>query len=416
MLQTLSKSSSVVDWNETAEILSVYAGMDSSHWQLSLVNSLDETGFQTAISSLAQEAIVPNPFFEVPFLKASSKKLETGKLQYLCLTRVHGNEKSLKFFVPVTLCPIGIFRRQVLKSWTTPYTPLGMPLVSMSDHGETLKALVECLQEARHKHAKAIVFDLLPKEGKFITGLYNSQHLNGKLLLSVGIRRAGLRPLKNLNYIDTHFSGKRKQRLNKAMRELEELGTITFMHAKDKDTIKVEFENFISLEGKGWKGKRKTSLNSSQETVDFANTAILNTASENKCHIHALQLDGQTIASLITFETSGYFYPWKITYDQTYAKQSVGNLLATHATEGFANSEAFKGLDSLAAENNQTTKRFWPDEKEFFSMTIGIGEDATATTLAITDELNRLKRIKETLKRYIKKDSYLDHLVASLRI
>ncbi len=416
MLQTLQKTASVEDWNMKAEVLSIYAGMDSSHWQLSLINSLHDPDFQSQVSKLSEKTMVPNPFFEVPFLKASSAELKPEKLQYLCLTKIQNGEKSLKLFAPVTLCPIGFFRRKVLKSWTTHYTPLGMPLVCDNDNQGTLKAFIECLQHAKHDHAKAIVFDFLAKEGDFFNGLYNSQHLNEKLLLSVGIKRAGLKPIKNLDYIGTHFSGKRKQRLNKAMSELEALGSITFIHANQEHTIEVALNEFLLLEGKGWKGERNTSLNSTSQTAEFAKGIVLNTARKNKCHIHAMQMDGKTIASLIAFEANGYFYPWKIAYDEDYAKFSVGNLLSTHATADFANSENFKGLDSLAAENNQTTHRFWPDEKEFFTMTIGIGENATATTLAITDELNRIKRIKETLKRYIKKDGYLERLVSSLRI
>lgn len=416
MLQTLTKALSREDWDETSDVLGVYAGMDSSHWQLSLVNSLDDVGFQNQIFKLAQETIVPNPFFELPFLTVSTKQLKPAKLKYLCLTKIHGAEKTLKFFAPVTLCKIGIFRRVVLKSWTTPYSPLGMPLVNDHENQETLKALVECLLGAKHDSAKAIVFDFLAKEGDFIKGLYHSQHLSNNLLLSVGTKRAGLKPLKNLDYIGTHFSGKRKQRLKKAMSELESLGSITFKHFKEKHTIENAFDEFLLLEDKGWKGKRNTSLKSTSKTFDFAKGVGSNTAYNNKCHIYAMHLNGKTIASLVAFDVDGYCFPWKITYDEDYAKYSVGNLLATHATANFANSKDFKGLDSLAAENNQTTQRFWPDEKEFFTMIIGIGENATKTTLAITDELNRLKRIKVTLKRYIKKSSYLERLVASLRM
>jgi hypothetical protein len=416
MLQTLTKTPSKQDWDKASHVLSVYAGMDASHWQLSLIDSLDDLDFQNQITKLAQDAIVPNPFFEVPFLKVSTKKLLPKRLQYLCLTKIHGEEKTLKFFAPVTLCKIGIFRRKVLKSWTTPYSPLGMPLVSDNENQETLKALVECLLEAQHDSAKAIVFDFLAKEGDFIKGLYHSQLLSERLLLSVGIKRAGLKPLKNLDYIGTHFSGKRKQRLKKAMSELEALGSITFKHFNEKHTIENAFHEFLLLEDKGWKGKRNTSLKSTSQTIEFAKGVALNAADNNKCHIHAMHLNGKTIASLVAYDVNGYCFPWKITYDEDFAKYSVGNLLATQATADFANSENFKGLDSLAAENNQTTQRFWPDEKEFFTMTIGIGEDATATALEITDELNRLKRIKVTLKRYIKKDSYLERLVASLRM
>lgn len=416
MLQTLKKSTYSQSWAKNSEILSVYAGMDSSHWQLCLVNSIDSPDFQTAISKLTQKAIVPNPFFEIPFLKASTRELKQENIQYLCLLKIDGTQEMLKFFIPVTLSKIGILRRYAIKTWTTPYSPLGMPLVADDVNQETLKAFIECLQNIKHHKAKAIVFEQLAKDGKFVNNLYLSHHLSHRLLLSVGTRRAGLKPIKNLDYIKTHFSGKRKQRIRKASSELEALGTVTFEHSNDLETIENAFEDFLSLEGKGWKGKRKTALNNASETINLSRNVILNTASEKKCHIHSLKLNSKTIAALITFETNGYFYPWKITYDENYAKYSVGNLIATHATTGFANSENFKGLDSLAAEDNHTTQRFWPDEKEFFTMTIGIGEKATNTTLAITDELNRLKRIKETLKRHIKKDSYLERLVSSLRM
>jgi len=412
MLQTLDKKISTKSWAENSEILSVYAGMDSSNWQLCLVESIDNSDFQTTISELAQKAIVPNPFFEIPFLKASTSALKHEAIQYLCLIKIDGTQETLKFFAPVTLTKIGILRRYVLKTWITPYSPLGMPLVADDVNQETLKAFIECVQNIKHHKAKAIVFEQIAKEGAFVNKLYLSHHLSNRLLLSVGTRRAGLKPIKNLDYIKTHFSGKRKQRLRKANNELEALGTVTFNHSNGVDTI----EDFLSLEGQGWKGKRKTALNNTSETINLSRNVVLNTASEKKCHIHSLKLNNQTIAALVTFETNGYFYPWKITYDENYAKYSVGNLLATHATTGFANSENFKGLDSLAAEDNHTTQRFWPDQKEFFTMTIGIGEKATNTTLSITDELNRLKRIKETLKRHIKKNSYLERLVSSLRM
>jgi len=415
MLQTLTKTKSLSNWSDNAETLSVHAGLDSANWKLGLIKSLDNPAFQTTIENLARQSLASNPFFELPVLKASCKNLGNQNIQYLFLSQEIGKDETLKLFAPVVLAPIGIFRHKVLKTWTTPYTPLGVPLVYDDNSQQTLKAFMECLQISEHPKAKAIVFEQIAKDNAFIKNLYHSSQLSEKLLLSASTPRAGLKPISNHDYVGTHFSGKRKQRLRVARNELEKLGEVTFVSNSDQSLIKEQLEAFLLLEQQGWKGTQKTALKNNTSSEQFAINAVLNATDENKCRIHSLMLNKQTIASLISFQTHGYVYPWKIAYDEAYAKHSVGNLLAVHATSEFVKSDSFKGLDSLASEYNETTLRFWPDEKEFFTMTIGIGKSATQTTLAITEELNRLKRIKKTLRKIIKKSDYLGGLVSSLR-
>ena len=416
MLQTLNKQQTSQNWSENSQILSVYAGMDSVTWKLGLINSLKNEAFQSAILKLANQALVPNPFYELPFLKPSAKNLGGDQIHYLYLSEQNGDEETLKLFMPVSLGPIGILRRKVLRTWTTPYTPVGMPLVADNTNKETLKAFIECVQIAQHDEAKAIVIDELEKEGPFIEKLYHSKILADKLLLTTGSPRAGLKPVKNLDYVGTYFSGKRKQRQRKAKANLDKLGKVTFQTHLDAKSIHTPLDNFLKLEESSWKGAHNTALNSSPVSVKFCKEAVYNMASHNKCSIHELILNSKTIASLIAFESNGKVFPWKIAFDETYAKYSVGNLLSTHVTSQFASSENFKGLDSLAAEHNDTTLRFWPDEKMFFTMIIGIGNNATQSTMGITDELNRLKRIKVIIRSFLKKHSYLDHLVSSVRM
>ena len=403
MLLSLEKNRTDIHWSDDAKILSVYAGMDSMTWRLGLVNSLENASFQEAISKLANDSLIPNPFFDLPFLQAATNHLNGEKVQYLFLSKKIGDEERLKLFAPVILRSIGFMPRKVLRTWNHPYAPLGIPMVSENSNGETLKAFIECVEHAHHDEATAIVFEQIAKEGSFLNGLYRSRQLSDRLLLAVGTPRAGLKPLKGLNYEETHFSGSRKQRLRRARTELEKLGKLSFEKFNHPKTMINPLDEFLKLEEKGWKGTKKTALNSTPQTAAFCQEAVQNTAAEKKCHIHALKLDDNTIASLITFECRGYFYPWKIAFDEIYAKYSVGNMLAIHATSEFAQSKDFKGLDSLAAEHNQNTFHLWPDEKEIFTMTIGIGKKATQTTLRITNELNRLKRIKTTIRRLIKK-------------
>lgn len=382
---------------EDAKILGSHIETESMTWCLRLADSLNNEA-ETAITKLANNSILPNVFYELPILKAATSHFKNRKIQYLVLTKQSKEKETLKFFMPVTLSPIGIFRHKVLLSWTHDYAPVGMPLISSKNDDEALSGFIECLKGSSHHTAKAIVIQMLSKEGNFINGLYESKALSEKLLLAAGMTRAGLKPTKNQDYIGTHFSGKRKQRLRKATNELKELGELLFTKSFESETIEQSLNDFLALEEKGWKGKGKTALKNSADSEAFCRNAVYNMAVQKRCHIHSLKLNEVTIASLISFEKNGYFYPWKITYDEAYAKHSVGNLLAVHATSEFAADKNFKGLDSLAAEYNETALRFWPDEKEFFSMVIGLGQNATATTLKITNELNRLKRILKTLR------------------
>ncbi len=416
MLKSLTRQITKTSWSESCEILSTYAGIDSMGWKLGLINSLDNLDFQSAITKLASEALVPNPFFELPILKAALKNFNGNNVQFLFLSKQIGNEETLKFFAPVCLSPIGIFRQKVLQTWNHVYAPLGMPLIAHDTNGETQKAFIECIKIAHHDTAKAIVFKEVSKEGHFINDLCHSRHLSDKLLLAKGASRAGLKPIKNLNYEDTYFSGKRKQRLRKAKTELEALGSITFHDFYDQEFIDEPLEEFFKLEESSWKGKSKTALNSTKSSAAFCREAVSTATLKEKCQMHSLKLNDKTIASLITFKSNGFFYPWKIAFDEDYAKYSAGNILTTYATGLFANKDCFKGLDSLASEHNETTLRFWPDEKEFFTMIIGIGKDATKTALSITDELNRIKRIKTTLRSFLKKHRYFERFVSSLRM
>ncbi len=388
--------------SQSAKTLSTYQSQNAK-WYLTLLDSIEGDLIQTSLKQLTDKAIVANPFYEPSILNAAVEHLSNGEVQYLALSKQQGDEEALKFFMPVTLRRIGISRTQVLQSWTHQYAPLGMPLIDEENHNDTLTAFINCIHDAKHDKATAITIEYLAKEGEFINALYNSTELSNELLLANSMSRAGLIPPKNQDYINTHFSGKRKLRLNKAKREIEKLGKLSFNSFSDKQKTQQPLETFLKIEASGWKGHKKTAFKSSQADTAFCTKAVTEMVEKGQCTIHTLDLNNETIASLICFNSKGYFYPWKIAFNEAYAKFSVGNLLVTHATTQIANNKNFVGLDSLAADYNQTALRFWPDEKQFFTMVIGLGENATKTVLQISSELNRIKGLKIKVKKLLNK-------------
>jgi len=406
-VETLNQTDRTGQWSKNARIIGQYSGIDSANWTLGLVESIDHPSSQQHIKELVKRTGSPNPFFTPPFFKAAEPSLASGKVLYLYLSSRIGNEETLKLFAPVMIQNMGLRRRKVIRAWVHEYAPLGTPLVCNRELDETVRAFTECILNAPAHHSTSenistLVFELVSRENAFINKLYQSARISDRLLFANRVNRAGLKPLAGTDYLSSRLSGKRKQRLRKATRELEGLGTLSFRTVKSGNAVKSALQCFLELEAKGWKGKNKTALKSNANTESFCRQAVASMSDNGNCRIDSILLEGTVITSLITFENNGHFYPWKICYDEDFYKYSPGNLLATHATAQMAAEKNFKGLDSLAAEYNENTRHLWPDDKELRTMIIGLGDTPSRNTLELTDELNRISRVKNRLRKILR--------------
>jgi len=406
---TNAKSAEITQstWSDGVELLSSYGSIDSSTWKLGIISDYSNPLLVSQINDLANNADVSNPFFNTPFLSASVKHIGDRKKQYLFLSETIGGVEALKMFAPVVLTRQGITRRKVLKVWTHLYAPLGVPLIDANDD-VTMNALVNCLDKADHKEAVAILLDLIPKQSQFTQKLFISHPLAEKLHRFAYRTRAALKPGFPADYLKTKLSGKRKQRLKKGMKELRALGEVTFSNMDCSDEIMQHFEEFLLLEAKSWKGKRGTSLQALKQTSTFARKAVQNVGKEGDCAIYTLRLDDNAIASLVVFSDNGYHFPWKIAFDETYSRYSPGNNLLAHINQELYARDDFKGMDSLAAEKNETANTFWPDELELYSMVIGIGKNAEIDSTFLARETYLKKRFKNFAKEI------LDRIIARL--
>ena len=170
------------NWSDGAEILSAYAGLDSSSWKLGILSDFNNPDLIRQINKLAKEADVANPFFDTAFLSASAENIGHKEVQYLFLSERIGNTETLKMFAPVVLTKQGISRRPVLKVWTHLYAPLGVPLINAKDD-TTIEALKNCLLSAKHTDAVTILLNMVPKQSLFTQKLYISKTLCDSCLL-----------------------------------------------------------------------------------------------------------------------------------------------------------------------------------------------------------------------------------------
>ena len=401
MQKTVSKRQKVKSWVDDATILSSYSGMDSTRWDLGILESLNDTNLQNEVSNLASVSTAPNPFFEIPILSAANTHLSSDMGSCIFLSRTLGQKQELKLFAPVKLVRLGLGRNPTIRFWSHDYAPLGQPLMEDDPDGEILHALIECLSSARHETFRALLIDHLPRRGKFLEGIYQSPRLADRLRLFSPSHRAGLGSLAGQSYSASLLSGKRKQRLRKARERLSALGEVRFELSRTMPDIKTHLEEFLELEASGWKGERSTALSSSKDTLEFTRAAIGGMAQIDRCEIHSMHLDSKAVSSLITFEANGFYFPWKIAFDESYADYSVGNLLMVHATELLTRRDGFRGLDSLASESNMTANRFWPDRLEMCSVIISLSGEHGKHSTELANQIEMVRRAKKSLKRLL---------------
>ncbi len=383
------------------EVLSRLSLIDSAVWELGLADSIDTLGLKEQIPALARNSFPPNPFFDIPFLDAALARIGKDQKRFLYLTETIGGQTELKMFAPVTLETCRTSRLRFARIWTHEYAPNSLPLLDTDLQGSVEKQFINTLVNAEHPHISALAFDLLPAESRFSKSLYEAPILSERLYRFSPARRAALLPGKRDTYENTVLSGKRRQRLRRAMERLQELGKVEFESVSRFSDVLLRFEEFLLLETSGWKGRRGTSMQRIKKTAAFARQAVANMADENRCSIHSLRVNEKAVSSMILFNSDGWFYPWKIAFNEACSGYSVGNLLLVHVNKLLLNHPGFKGIDSLAASDNETANRFWPDRINLHSMVIGIGKNAQHDAAAISWEIKLKQDIKSRLKQLL---------------
>lgn len=396
-------TNAITGFAQDTQLLAELAGMDSTKWTLTLVKSLTNPDLQGQIAVLAARANPPNPFFDIPFLSAASDRLVGHNTQFLALTETVGGSEKLKFFAPARMEHRGFPKHKTLRIWSHMFAPVSTPLLDPSDAGLVVEKLAQAFIDIEDVKFQAVLFEDLNFDSAFAKAARSSRLLADRIKTCCHHERAMLYPIKLGTFEQIHLSGKRRQRLRRAMENLSELGSVEFETAAEFSDVMVRFEEFLLLESRGWKGRRGTSLHLIKSTAAFARQAVANMVLENRCRIYSLRLNGRALASLIVFQAGGFYYPWKTAFDETFQEYSAGVQLITWVNNELAQMPGFSGIDSLAADTNATANRFWPDRAEMGSLVIGLGANgvgkAAKTAAALERELSLKKLAKRVLRR-----------------
>jgi CelD/BcsL family acetyltransferase involved in cellulose biosynthesis len=321
---------------------------------------------------LAAHAAEPNVFYEPGFALAAAPAL--GRDVEAILVWSADLPRRL-----VGLFPFRVAARRygvklpVLAGWTHPFAPLGTPLV---DRDATAAVVASFLGHvaADAPLPKIVLLPLLDESGPVAQALCCAVERGGGAHAAFGRHhRAALQPKGDAaHYVEHAIGKKRHKEFKRLRRRLAEAGPVAFEIAHSPGTVTAALQDFLALEAKGWKGAAGTALVQSPELRRFAETAVDSLARHGQAGVTRLLVGSQPIACIVTLQSGGGAWCWKIAYDESLARFSPGVQAMMELTEVLVADDVVAFADSCATPDHPMIDHLWRERLAMTDLMIGL--------------------------------------------
>ncbi len=357
---------------------------------------------------LAAHAAEPNVFYEPGFALAAAPVL--GRDVEAILVWSTDTPRRLVGLFPFRVTPrrYGV-TLPVLMGWTHPFAPLGAPLVDR----DAVAAAVESLLDHVAGDAtlpKLLLLPLLDEAGPVARALRAAIERRGGAHAAFGRhQRAALQPEDGAeHYVERAIGKKRHKEFNRLRRRLGEAGPVTFELSRSPAAVAAALQGFLALEAKGWKGAAGTALVQIPELRRFAETAVDALARQGQARVARLLLGSQPIACIVTLQSGGGAWCWKIAYDESLARFSPGVQAMLELTDALLADETVVFADSCATPDHPMIDHLWRERLAVADLMIAL---RPGTSFAVACRLEEARRraiswargVRDFLRRVIRR-------------
>lgn len=365
-----------------------------SHWRAVL-----NAHFIAAWDDLATEAAEPNAFAESWFLQPALEQFDPGgKVKLFTLW----NGPNLCGLMPVSEhVRYGRWAVPHVQNWLHHNAFLGTPLVRKGYEREFWQAYLEGLDRAPGSALFAHV------NGVTIGGPLDQAlasicaEQSRSCTLVHRIDRAFLEyNLSSEAYINTEIRGKKRKELRRLQNRLSEQGVLTFTRDVSVEKLDEWAHEFLTLEARGWKGRRGSALDSDGATRAFFKAILPGAAKAGKLERLEMRLDGRPLVMLVNFLCPPGAFSFKTAFDEDYARFSPGVLLQIENLASLDNPD-IAWADSCAAEGHPMIDSLWTGRRSIgrYSVAIGgSGRRAIFQTLLKMELARNRRRIRKQQK------------------
>lgn len=328
---------------------------------------------------LCSRTVEPNIFFNPRFMAPAMPRLEDREVRLAVIRDGDENRSRLRMLVPFSIekppIPLGV---SVLRTWSSPWGPLGTPLVDRDNPEGVIDDFVSILARPHLKLPKILVLPDVRLDGPVASILHSVAETRSLPLLRTGVveRPFLASELEGEDYLRASLKAHHYREFRRLYRRLAEHGTLEHTIARSFDEIRHAIEVFLALEASGWKGRERTAMAIDRFRAAFAREAVDRLADQDYCRIHTLTLNGKAIASLVVFVEAGVAYTWKTAYDEAYAGYSPGTLLMIEVTKLHLDDPNIDETDSCAVPDHPVMSRLWTERKPIGTLVLGLTSDS----------------------------------------
>lgn len=346
---------------------------------------------QEELEFLSHRAMEPNIFFSARMLAPAMTRVEDKQVRFALMRDETEASSRLRLLMPFTVekpgFSIGV---PIIRAWANPFGPLGTPLVDAEDAAETIDNLLEALVAPEARLPSVLVVPDIRLNGRF-THLARAVAISRDLPVAVTdpFRRPMLDSmLDGETYLKHSVSPHHFREMRRQWRHLERLGSLTYSVARQPEEVRLRMEEFLALEAKGWKGRKRSALVSDRYRAAFAREAITNLAEVDAVRIHTIDFDGRAIASIVVFMMAGEAYTWKTAYDEDFRQYSPGKLLIMRLTEWHLDDANIMRTDSCAVPDHPIMSRLWEEREEMGTLVIGLARNSDRDVRQVAAQLH----------------------------
>ncbi|TPI58083.1 GNAT family N-acetyltransferase [Mesorhizobium sp. B3-1-3] len=361
---------------------------------------------------LSARTIEPNVFFNPRFLAPAMPRLEDREVRLAVIRDGDEYRNRLRLLVPFSVerpaIPLGV---PVMRTWSSPFGPLGTPLVDRDDPVGVIEDFFSMLSRPHLKLPKVFVLPDMRLDGPVASLMTSFADSRGLTLVTTGkVERPVLESdADGEDYLKASLRAHHYREFRRLRRRLADQGKLEHIVARGQDEIRHAIESFLTLEAAGWKGRERTAMAIDRYRAAFAREAVHRLAEQDMCRIHLLTLDGRTVACLVVFVEAGVAYTWKTAYDEALSAYSPGTLLMIEVTKQHLDDPNIVMTDSCAVPDHPVMSRLWSERKPMGTLVVGLTPDAdrlarqAASQLHLYRETRNMARILRNRMRSLLK-------------
>jgi len=286
------------------------------------------------------------------------------------------------------------------RAWKSKYTFSCMPLLDKFRKMQAAEALLEVLASASRNEW---ILPTVNTKGETSEAMISALEARGVpwIFLNCFSRAVLDAGSKFDEHMKRNVAASRRKGLARNRRRLEALGKVEHQSHSFGEGLDRAVSAFLTIEARGWKGKRGTALACDERTRQFARSAFTGNAARSICRADLLTLNGAPIAvSLITLAGRTGFAV-KACYDESYRSYSPGLLLEIEVVRSFLSGNWACRLDGATA-GDHVLDGLWSGRIEVADLMFSLSSHCSALRIfGLRTTCLAKRKIRAGLKRLI---------------